>query len=568
MRNYFILTLSFIFLISSFSCARKGRPDGGPIDITPPVLLLSTPDTFSTNIDTNLKKIELYFDEYVTLKDYMKNIIISPPVDPAPLFMPSGSASKKVSVEFSGELQPETTYTINFGQSIQDHNEGNPLSYFAYIFSTGDYIDSLQIKGSVNNLGEKKLPENVIAALYRIDENYSDSLIFTQKPYYVAKIDSANRFSLDYLRPGSYRLIAFNDEVPNTRLDPMREKFAFYPDTIKAGSEASYNLNLFELAKPYRAKEAVHVEYGKINFYFDGKPEKVEIKALNPEFSTSFVRHKAFSDTASFYFNPKIDSLTERRVRMRFQVEHLGQIDSLPPVMYDTQKHTNFRVYGRNLDYVPGKAYEIEANYPLDTLHKEYISVIKDSLNIDFEIKRMNENKFGLMFPIEFASQYKIQVLPNAVFDYMQRTNDTIQANFGVKTEREYGNLILNVQNRPDSPFWVKLMNAQDREISSVYGNQERFEFKNLLPGEYYFKLIVDENANERYDTGDWYQQKQPEPIYIYKENVMVRAFWDIEETWILVSDEEINTEETPPIETERRDIQELISPKTLSRPE
>lgn len=568
MRNNFVLLLAFIFLLFSMSCARKGRPDGGPIDVTPPVLLMSTPDTFSTNVDTNLNKIELHFDEYVTLRDYMKNVIISPPVDPPPIFSPSGMASKTVRVEFSGELQPETTYTINFGQSIQDNNEGNPLSYFAYIFSTGDFIDSLQIKGKVNNLGEKKMPENVIAALYRIDENYNDSLIFSQKPYYVAKLDSANQFSLNYLRSGSYRLIAFNDEVPNTMLDPTREKFAFHPDIIEAGSEVNYDLNLFELTKPYRAREAVHADYGKINLYFDGKPEKVDIQPLSHDFTTSFVHHKAFSDTATFYFNPSIDSLTERRVRMRFQIEHLGIIDSLPPVIYDTEKYTELKVYGRNLDYVPGKVYEIEANYPLDTLHKEYISIVKDSIDIDFEIQRMKPNKFGLNFPIDFNAQYAIQVLPNAALDYMQRTNDTLNLKFGVKTEREYGNLILNIQNRPESPFWVKLMNAQDRELTSVYGNQARYEFKNLLPGEYYFKLIVDENANGRYDTGDWLNQKQPEHIYIYKENVMVRAFWDIEETWILGSEEEINEVENPPVETERRDMQELSPPRTLNRPQ
>lgn len=563
-NKHYIFAMALVYLLFSWSCARKGRPDGGPKDITPPVLLQSIPDTFSTNVDTKIKKIELNFDEYVTLKDYMKNVIISPPVDPQPIFTPTGMAAKKVTVEFSGELQPETTYTINFGQSIQDNNEGNPLSYFSYIFSTGDKIDSLEVNGKVNNMGERKLPENVIAALYRIDSTYHDSLIFKQKPYYVAKLDSANQFSLKYLRSGSYRLVAFNDEVANTKLDPTKEKFAFYPEIVEAGNSANYDLNLFKLNQPYRAKEVAQVDYGKLEFYFEGKPEKVDIQALEPTFKTSKIYHKAYSDTATLYFNPSIDSLTEKRVRMRFAVNHMDKIDSLPPVIYQTEKYTPLKVYGRNLDYVPGKMYEIEANYPLDTLDKSYISVVKDSVDLDFEVKRLKPNKFGLDFPIEFDSKYKIAVLPEAAKDYMQRTNDTLNLSFGVKESRDFGNLILNIQNKPEAPFWLKLMNAQDREVTSVYGTKAKHEFKYLKPGEYYFKLLVDENANERYDTGDWYEQKQPEPIYIYQENVTVRAYWDIEETWILGSSNQKSTEAP-----EKKDIEELMDtrPRTLDRP-
>ena len=565
-NKYIFLILALAYLLFSWSCARKGRPDGGPKDITPPVLLQALPDTFSTNVATDIKKIELNFDEYVTLKDYMKNVIISPPVDPTPIFTPSGLAAKKVTVEFSGELQPETTYTINFGQSIQDNNEGNPLSYYSYIFSTGSYIDSLAVKGRVNNMGERKLQENVIAALYRIDDDYKDSLIYTQKPYYVAKLDSSNQFSLNYLRSGTYRLVAFNDEVPNTKLDPAKEKFAFHPEHIEAGSTENYELNLFQITKPYRAKEVVQDDYGKLNFYFEGNPERVDIQSISPNLTTSRIYHKAFSDTATLYFNPSIDSLDEKRVRMLFTVNYLGKMDSLPPVIYETEKYTPLKVYGRNLDYAPGKMYEIEANYPLDTLDKTFISVIKDSIDIDFEVKRLKRNKFGLDFPVSFDSKYNINILPNAAKDYMQRTNDTLNLSFAVRNAREFGNLILNLQNKPENtPFWVKLMNSQDKEVTSVYGTQSKHEFKHLKPGEYYFKLVVDENANGRYDTGDWFEQKQPEHIFIYPENIMVRAYWDIEETWILGSDETLSDTSAP----ERKDLDALrdTRPKELDRP-
>lgn len=567
-RRFILLFLVFSFLIFTWSCARKGRPDGGPKDITPPVLLKATPDTFSTQVDVNTKKIELYFDEYVKLKDYMKNVIISPPIDPAPIFSPSGVAAKKVGIEFTSELQPQTTYTINFGQSIQDNNEGNPLSYFSYIFSTGDFIDSLSIQGKVNNLGERKMPKNIIAALYKIDSTYNDSLIYTQKPYYIAKLDSANQFSLEHLREGNYRLIAFNDEVPNTKLDPGKEKLAFHPEIVSAGSTDTYELNLFQLTPPYRAREVAQVGYGELAFYFEGKPEQVEIQSLEPTLSTAKVYHKPYADTATLYFNPSIDSIAEKRVRMKFAVKYLDRLDSIPPVVYETEKYNALKVFGRNLDYVPDKMYEIEANYPLDTLDKKFIAVTQDSLDLDFKIKRMSRNKFGLEFPISFDSKYKISLLPGAAQDYMQRSNDSLDFSFGVGSIRNYGNLKLNIQNVPSSPFWLKLMNQQDKEVTSVYGTATQHEFKHLKPGEYYFKIMVDQNANARYDTGDWFEQRQPEPIYLYPENINVRAYWDIEETWILGANTKSSETSTNKGAPDKKDLNALknTKPKTLDR--
>ncbi|MDO5655266.1 MAG: Ig-like domain-containing protein [Flavobacteriaceae bacterium] len=521
-------------LLHGISCARKGRPGGGPRDITPPILVKSIPDTFSTQVDSKLKTIELEFDEYVILKDYQKNILISPPLDTAPTFSPIGIAAKKVKVELNQELLPETTYTINFGQSIQDNNEGNPYPFFTYVFSTGNYIDSLEIRGSVRNLGERKIPENIIAALYRVDENYHDSLIFSQKPFYVAKLDSAQQFNLKYLHEGEYKLIAFNDETPNMQFDARTEKLAFHSETVQAGSPQHFNLNLFTPEKKYRAVEVVQADYGKLHFIFEGKPEKVDIIPLNHTFTSQRIYHKPFSDTLTYYFNPGKDSITERRPRLRFAIQHQGKTDSIAPVLYDNQKYSALRVNGRSLDYVPGMAYQIESNYPLDSLHKNYISVQKDSLQIDFDIKRINQNRFALEFPIQFEKNYQIRLLPGAVMDLMQRSNDSLQFKFGVKNQRDYGNLILRLQNTPESPYWVKLLDAQNKEIRAEYGRATQFNFKNLRPGEYYFQLIVDENANGRYDSGDFLENRQPEMIYTFPGNVNVRAFWDIEELWVL----------------------------------
>jgi ABC-type oligopeptide transport system substrate-binding subunit len=126
------------------ACANIGHPEGGPRDVTPPVFVGSTPKLYELNCKKN--KIELQFDEIVQLKDQSKKVVVSPVQHEAPKVSALG---KKVTIELRDTLKPNTTYTIDFSDAIEDNNEGNPLNDFAFAFSTGDSIDSLQISGMV-----------------------------------------------------------------------------------------------------------------------------------------------------------------------------------------------------------------------------------------------------------------------------------------------------------------------------------------------------------------------------------------------------------------------------------
>src|SRR5690606_31186767 len=115
--------------------------------ILPPKILKSVPENFSTNFTA--KEIRIYFDEYIKIKDVQKQLIISPPMDTEPNITPLGSASKYIKIIINDTLKANTTYAFNFGQSIVDNNEENPYPYYKYVFSTGNYIDSLSVKGNI-----------------------------------------------------------------------------------------------------------------------------------------------------------------------------------------------------------------------------------------------------------------------------------------------------------------------------------------------------------------------------------------------------------------------------------
>ena len=177
MKHFFKILFSVIIIILLTSnCARKGRPSGGLKDSIAPVMVTANPPYKSIHFKS--KKIKISFDEYITLKNINQQLIISPPLKFLPLITPQGSPSKDITIKLTDTLKKNTTYTFNFGNSIQDNNEGNQLKGFKYVFSTGTYIDSLKTKGRIIDAYKKAFDKNISVLLYRIDSTYTDSIIY------------------------------------------------------------------------------------------------------------------------------------------------------------------------------------------------------------------------------------------------------------------------------------------------------------------------------------------------------------------------------------------------------
>ena len=180
-----LLGLLFVtfMVLALWQCAKRGSPSGGPKDITPPKLVRAEPENFSTNFKAT--KIRLYFDELIKLEDVQNQLVVSPPFKNPATISPMGGPSRYIEVTIKDTLRENTTYTINFGQSIVDNNEGNPNSFLSYVFSTGDYLDSLTLSGAVKDAINRKADEFISVMLYEIDSAYTDSTIYKQPPLYI-----------------------------------------------------------------------------------------------------------------------------------------------------------------------------------------------------------------------------------------------------------------------------------------------------------------------------------------------------------------------------------------------
>ena len=184
MRKTLGIISVIIWLVSTTHCAKRGTPTGGAKDSIPPLLVNATPPRNSVNFDA--EKVVMVFDEYIKLNDIANQLIVSPPMERSSYrILPEGTVSKKVEIRFETPPRDNTTFTFNFGEAIEDFNEANPLPFFYYTFSTGEYLDSLTLSGTVKDAYSIDSLERISIHLYPIDSTYTDSTIFFQKPLYV-----------------------------------------------------------------------------------------------------------------------------------------------------------------------------------------------------------------------------------------------------------------------------------------------------------------------------------------------------------------------------------------------
>lgn len=513
------------------NCAKRGSPTGGPMDSLPPVFVKSTPPNFTTNFEGD--EIRIYFDEYVKLKDLRKQLIISPPIINR-VISPQGSASKYIEIKIQDTLAPNTTYVFNFGLSIVDNNEGNPFPSFKYVMSTGDYIDSLTVSGTIVDAILDKPDNFVTVMLYEADSTYTDSTIYNKPPLYVTNtLDSLNTFELDYLKPGTYALVALKDEDANYTFQPKKDKVAFIEDFVTVPTDSSYTLKLFSETPAYKASRPKHAAEGKIAFGISGYTDSIAINLLTDvgnNHETTIT--KKGEDTLYYWYKPRVslDSLV-------FNVTAPGYSDTLQARIRKPKLDSlAFSSKYRNAVLLD-KPYRILSNIPIDTINQSLITVVKDSVEIPFTYSLQdNRTSIDIDFEKEEKASYSIKALPNAITDFFGQQNDTLFYKANTKEFSDYGDIELTLKNAKNFPYIIQLMNKSDEIIETQYSLQKTvFNFKLLKPGSYKIRLIEDANNNRLFDSGNYLQKKQPEVIINFPGEIDVRPSWFAKETFELL---------------------------------
>ncbi|MBR0049588.1 MAG: GH3 auxin-responsive promoter family protein [Prevotella sp.] len=215
--------LSLILLLFT-SCANMGSPDGGWYDDDPPRVVHSSPVDKATHVKAN--RIAIYFDEFIKLTDAQSKVIVSPPQLEAPDIREGG---KRITVELKDTLKENTTYTIDFGDAIEDNNEGNPMGNYTFSFSTGDHIDTLEVAGYVLDASNLEPIKGILVGLHS-DNN--DSIMRHKPMVRISRTDSRGHFSIKGVAAGTYCAYALKDADGDFLYGQKSEQMAFSTDSF------------------------------------------------------------------------------------------------------------------------------------------------------------------------------------------------------------------------------------------------------------------------------------------------------------------------------------------------
>ena len=532
MKNLVYILFSLIIL---FGCAKRGTPTGGPKDSIPPVLVNASPKLNSTNFDS--EEIRLTFDEWIKLDKVQDQLIISPPLEKSSYeIKPLSGVTKKVFLTFLDSLEAETTYTINFGNSIQDNNESNPLTFFSYTFSTGETIDSLYVRGNTKDAFSQESDEFISLQLYRVDSLFKDSIIFQDKPTYISNTLDSTNYKFQNLKEGKYLLIALKDVDNNYFFDPFFDKIGFIDSLITLPRDSVIDLKLFKEETEIIWDKPHFINSEKIGFGYYGKLDldKIKIESNIPDsVNYVFIKEKE-TDTLNLWLSRNsLDSLsfslietdTTKLTTVKFDRKRDSLIDSL-------------NISPKTVSVIHLKeSFKISSNIPLNKIEDSLITIRDiDSLIIPFTTSindRLDE--IDIDFEVSPSDDYSIFIKPRAIKDIRGTENDTLQFNVVSQTLEDYGNVFLDVISNNDSKYILHLLDSNSniiREFNNVTNSTYTFDY--IRPGKYTFRLIEDLNSNDIWDTGNYLKQVQPEPVYYFPNELDVRANWDLNETFNL----------------------------------
>lgn len=585
-------SLYYIFIIIAaavmYSCANIGNPSGGPIDKTPPIFMRSNPTPNAVNVKD--RKIEIFFDEIVTLKDPSTKIIVSP----AQTEMPRMSAlGRKVTVELVDSLLPNTTYTIDFSNSIQDNNEGNAIDNFAFAFSTGSVIDSMRVSGYVLDSRTLEPMQSVVVGL---QSNLADSAFHKEKLQRVALTNDRGQFTIRNVSPGSYHIFALKDLDRDYKFGNPTEDIAFLDsiivpsigsreaadtvyndlneiDTIMRATRPAYFpndilLSMFnEDRKSQYLANNLRVDSTRISLTFAAASDtlpSLSIVGRNdvPDQWYTLERSQT-NDTLTYWIRPphlvSADTLIVATTYLRtdtasnlswgtdtlkftFQrqkakkkkkneeTDSLEQIRfmELHPLANGTQE-----VYaplllqtGTPIERYSREAFHLQRKLQNDTIF--YPAEIKSIALRDSTLSRRD-----LMLKVDWepGAAYTLAVDSLAITDIYGLQTKPLKVDFNVRKMEEYGNIVFNIPAVRDSAI-VELLDGTEKIVLRAPVKNHRAELLNLLPGKYYARLFIDRNGNGKYDTGNYDMHLQPEETVYYPRAINLKKNWDVEQTW------------------------------------
>lgn len=568
------------------ACASIGRPEGGPRDMTPPVMVSSTPAPGSVNVSNG--RIDIIFDENITLDDPMNKIVVSPPQKKQAQISSNG---RRVRITLRDTLRDSTTYTVDLADAVRDLNEGNILDGLAIDFSTGPSIDTLMISGIVVEGRTLEPAQGMIVGVYSTP--VADTALTTLPMDRITKTNALGRFTIRNLKPGSYRVFAINDLNHDFHWD-RSEDIAFLDRDISPSTmavevtdtftDAAGNDSLVTRPATRFLPDDILLTWFNENYkpLYLVKHERPDARRLTLEMSTrsdslpqltllNTVRAGARLDReAVLQSSPGLDSLTYwlrdttliGSDTLKIAARHL-HTDTLDNITFTTDTLTfalrqpkKKKKRDEETDSVPKLEFVnigISSRQPQDLNMPLLFETSAPTASIDSAGFRIEELVDSVWMPVAAKipsppdslqpmrlltemtwkpkTKYRVTIDSLAVTDIYGNHNRPFVQEVSTHAIEDYAALFFNIGDLgPDSAIVELLSSDKPVRLEPVRNGVATFEY--VTPGAYYARLFIDRNHNGRWDTGCVADTLQPEDVFYFSKKLNLKKNWDVEQQW------------------------------------
>ncbi|MDM1296069.1 Ig-like domain-containing protein [Sphingobacterium sp. N143] len=530
-----ILSMFIVLIGLSIQCASIQQPTGGPKDSIPPKILQETPTNFSKNFTE--KKIQITFDEYIKLANQQKEFSVTPDMGTNPEFK---IKKKTLEITLPDSLEKNTTYSIYFGKGLVDYNAGNPLVNYAYVFATGDKIDSLSISGNVKSATTKEILKEVKVLLIPTSQ---DSIFGKKKANIFTTTDTAGNYKLNNLREGTYRIYALQEKNNDRIYNAPDEEIGFLKDSINLDHDMSnVNLETFKaIPKKFRTQEKKIEKNGSVLLIFNRRVDNPSLDILNDEENNKdkIVRFSNTSDSATLFLpNLKIDSLkmvlTENEKPLDTILVRRGNVKIeriIEPIFTPSSGRVDRIMH-----------LQVTAFTPIKNIDKAKLKFKEDSLyrnNYQLAIDTLNSNIYHIRYNWRKDKKYQIEFAEGAITGYFGEQNKEKKFELTYDDSENYGDLTYNFTDLDsNTTYLVELINEKKDKVyrmDKISQDNPTVVYKQFPGGKYSIRVIRDDNNNGIWDTGNVEKRTFPEPV-VYLNNVFtIRANWEQKDSFSLI---------------------------------
>lgn len=568
------------------ACASIGRPEGGPRDMTPPVMVSSTPAPGSVNVSNG--RIDIVFDENITLDDPMNKIVVSPPQKKQALISSNG---RRVRITLRDTLRDSTTYTVDLADAVRDLNEGNILDGLAIDFSTGPSIDTLMISGIVFEGRTLEPAQGMIVGVYSTP--VADTALTTLPMERITKTNALGRFTIRNLKPGSYRVFAINDLNHDFHWD-RSEDIAFLDRDISPSTmaievtdtftDAAGNDSLVTRPATRFLPDDILLTWFNENYkpLYLVKHERPDARRLTLEMSTrsdslpqltllNTVRVGARLDReAVLQSSPGLDSLTywlrdttligSDTLKIAARYLHTDTLDNITfttdTLTFALRQPKKKKKRDEETDSVPKLEFVnigISSRQPQDLNMPLLFETSAPTASIDSAGFRIEELVDSVWMPVAAKipsppdslqpmrlltemtwkpkTKYRVTIDSLAVTDIYGNHNRPFVQEVSTHAIEDYAALFFNIGDLgPDSAIVELLSSDKPVRLEPVRNGVATFEY--VTPGAYYARLFIDRNHNGRWDTGCVADTLQPEDVFYFSKKLNLKKNWDVEQQW------------------------------------